>query len=53
MSGVIPFIWVPILAVFCYAFLMIALLSAKKTHLLILLSSCFSVLPYGRAVLFL
>ena len=46
MSGVIPFIWVPILAVFCYAFLMIALLSAKKNPLInsfIQLLFCFTI----------
>lgn len=46
MSGAIPFIWIPILAVFCYAFLMIALLSAKKNPLInafIQLLFCFTI----------
>lgn len=34
MNVNIPFIWVPILAVACYLFLMIALLSAKKNNVI-------------------
>ncbi|MBT9777885.1 diguanylate cyclase [Clostridium sp. MCC353] len=34
MNVNIPFIWVPILAVACYLFLMIALLSAKKNNII-------------------
>lgn len=34
MNSVIPFIWVPILAVTCYALLIIALLSAKKNKVI-------------------
>ena len=47
MNVNIPFIWVPILAVACYLFLMIALLSAKKNN--IILYSAFSLLsPLDR-----
>lgn len=54
MNSVIPFIWVPILAVTCYALLIIALLSAKKTKVIrsfIYLLFCFFLWTGGSLLM--
>lgn len=54
MTSSIPFIGVPIAAVFCYVFLMIALLSAEKNKLIdsfILLLLCFTLWTGGSMLM--